>query len=295
MPVLSANIRGIILMVAATACFVTNDSLMKFATAELPVFQVLFIRGVAAALWCLPLVFFTRTASKFSMIGNKWALLRNLFEIITVFCFINALARMPIADITAIGQLSPMILLMGAAILFREKLGLMRIGLIVVGFIGALLVAQPTMDAISPWALLGLAAAGGMAARDLAARKVPAEMPGPIVAYGAVIMVMLASGVATFLFDEWVMPSAEHIWLLVGAAFFLMFGQLFIFLTFRVAPVGVVAPFLYSSILWAMLLGFVLFGELPNAIAMAGIVLVTISGVILVMHSRKRTTLPPTT
>ena len=84
------------------------------------------MRGVAAAIWCLPLVFITRSVHQMGMIFNRWALLRNVFEIVTVFCFLTALTQMPLADITAIGQLSPMILLIGAALIFKEQSGRMQ-------------------------------------------------------------------------------------------------------------------------------------------------------------------------
>lgn len=274
-------------MVLAAGAFVINDSFFKLASEDLPTFQAMFMRGMAAAVWCLPLVFFTRSAHKMGMIVNRWALLRNGFEIFTVFCFLTALTQMPLADITAIGQLSPMILLIGAALIFKEQLGRTQMVLIAVGFVGAILIAQPTGEGVSPFAILGLFAAVGMAARDLAARMVPSEMPGAVVAYGAVIMVMLASFIASVLFETWVAPPVHAIGYLVAAGFFLMFGQLFIFLTFRVAPVGVVAPFLYSATIWALVLGLLFFGDLPNTLAFIGITLVTVSGVILVMRSRR--------
>lgn len=274
-------------MVLATGAFVINDSLFKLASVDLPIFQALFLRGVGAAICCLPLVFFTRSARKMGMIVNRWALLRNVFEIATVFCFLTALTQMPLADITAIGQLSPMILLIGAAVLFRERLGRLQMILIAVGFIGAILIAQPSAMGVSPFMVLGLLSAIGMAARDLAARKVPAQMPGAVVAYGAVIMVMLASLVASLLFETWVTPPLRALVYLGVAGFFLMFGQMFIFLTFRVAPVSVVAPFLYTATLWALAMGWLFFGELPNLAAFGGIALVAGSGVVLVMHSRR--------
>lgn len=284
---LSANGRGIILMVLASGAFVTNDALFKLASADLPVFQAMFLRGVAASIWCLPLVLITRTASKMGMIVNRWAMLRNLFEIAAVFCFLNALVRLPIADITAMVQLAPMILMVGAAAIFRERLAPIKIVLILAGFTGAILIAQPQAGAISPFLLLGLVAAIGVAGRDLVARMVPAEMPGAVVAYGAVIMVMLASLAASVLFEDWVTPPAHALAYLAGSGLFLMFGQLFIFLTFRAAPVGVVAPFLYSAMLWALLTGLVFFGELPNLLALAGMGLILASGVLLVLRARE--------
>lgn len=272
-------------MVLATGSFTVNDALFKMATEDLPVFQSLFLRGVAAAIWCIPMLFLTRTADRLKMVFDRWALLRNLFEIIAVFAYLNALARMPIADISAIGQLSPMLLLIGAAVIFKERLRGAQIFLILLGFCGALLVAQPSGGSVSPLMLLGLIAAFAVAGRDLVARQLPAAMPGPVVVYGAVIAVLIASGAAMLLFEDWVNPPLEALLILLGSGFFLMFGQLFIYLTFRTAPVGVVAPFLYTTLLWALVLGLAMFGEFPNTLAIVGIMIIIVTGVFLVMRS----------
>ncbi|WP_127142885.1 DMT family transporter [Pelagibacterium montanilacus] len=284
---ISSNLRGIILMVAASGAFVVNDSLFKLGSQGLPVFQAIAMRGVMAMVWCLPLLVYTRTLARLPMVIDRWALLRNGFEILTVFCFLSALTRMPIADITAIGQLSPVFVLIGAAVIFREALGRVQIGLILAAFFGALLVAQPTGEAFSPFAILGVFAAIGMAGRDLAARKLPAEMPGPVVTYGALLMVMLAAGLVSLIFEEWTTPTGRSLAFLAGSGFFLMFGQLFIYLTYRIAATNVVAPFFFTGSLWAVVLGASIFGEIPGPVAIIGIVLVAGSGAVLVMRTRR--------
>lgn len=284
---LPSHVRGIVLMVLATGAFTVNDTFFKLATEDLPVFQSLFLRGAAAAIFCLPLVLFSGAITKMARIFDRWAMLRSAFEIASVFCILNALARIPIADITAIAQLAPMLLMIAAALIFREKLGLWRVGLMVLGFAGALMIAQPQADGISPYMVLGIVGAVLLACRDLIARKVPEDIPGSIVTYGVVLMVMVASLAVTMLTGEWVDPPLHALGYLLASGLFVMFGHHFIFLSFRAAPVGVVAPFFYSATIWALLLGFLVFGEFPNALAIAGIGLILGSGVVLVMHSRK--------
>lgn len=281
------NARGIVLMVLATGSFTVNDTFFKMATVDLPVFQSLFLRGAAAAIFCLPLVLFSGAITKMARIFDRWAMLRSGFEIVSVFCILNALARIPIADITAIAQLAPMLLMIAAALIFREKLGLWRIGLMVLGFAGALMIAQPQADGISPFMVLGIVGAVLLACRDLIARKVPAEIPGSVVTYGVVVMVMVASLIVTLLTGEWIDPPLRALGYLLASGLFVMFGHHFLFLAFRAAPVSVVAPFFYSATIWALMLGFLVFGEFPNALAIAGIALILASGVVLVMYSRK--------
>ena len=146
----SSNLRGIAFMVIATGVFSTNDVLMKLATTGLPPYEVLFLRGVMASLLMLPLILLTGNGRHLHRVVDKWVLIRNSFEFMAVLCFIVALANMPIADLSALGQISPMLLLLGVAVIYREQIGFARMVLITAGFAGALLVAQPGLTGFSP-------------------------------------------------------------------------------------------------------------------------------------------------
>jgi drug/metabolite transporter (DMT)-like permease len=272
---------------------VCNDTLMKLATEGLMPFQTLFLRGVSACLWLLPMVLFTGNGPKMVQ-GAHWiVLLRNSFETLAVLCFIVALANMPLADITAINQTSPMLLLIGVALLFGDRIGWLRIGLIVVGFAGALLVAQPTMSGISPFALLGFSCAILTAGRDIVGRKVPAHIPALVVAYWTCITVLVGAGAATFLFEPWQPVTMRHVLLLAGSGFFLTFGHLFIFMSYRTGATGAVAPFYYMFAVWAVISGFLVFHQLPNTLALVGIGLILLSGVVVALLDERKRRLTP--
>jgi drug/metabolite transporter (DMT)-like permease len=151
------------------------------------------------------------------------------------------------------------------------------------------MVAQPTMQGISVYALLALANAIFAAARDLAGRRVAAEVPGMIVAISAVLVVLLGAGVAHLVSESWVVPQAHHLLLMAGAGLFLIFGHFFIFMAYRIGPTGVVAPFYYTFSVWAVVSGLVVFGQFPNTLAVLGILLVVTSGLtIVLLDERKR-------
>jgi len=286
---LSPNLRGIIFMVLSTGTFVINDTMLKLATEGLPPFQVLFLRGLAAAIWCLPLVALTGNLPKMGQALTPIVLVRNLFELGAVLCFIVALSQVPIADITAINQTAPMLLLLGAAIVFGDRIGVLRMVLIAAGFVGALLVAQPGGQSFSPYLLLGFGCALGSALRDLAGRRVPARVPVMVVTYGTILVVMVGAGVLHVLFEDWQAPTLRHLALLAGSGLFLTFGHLLLFLSYRTGAMGVVAPFIYMFAVWAVISGIVVFNTLPNALAIAGIVLILVSGVtIVLLDERKR-------
>lgn len=282
-------LRGPALMIAATCAYVANDTLMKLATEGLPPLQVLFIRGVCAMLLCLPLVLVLGHGRQIPMVANRWVLLRNLCELAAVVMFVIALAQMPIADVTALGQVTPLIFLIGISLILREKVGGMRMALIGLGFAGALLVAQPTGQGLSVYALLALGNAVFCAARDIAGRRVPAAVPGWIVALSAVLVVMVGAGALSLVTEQWAMPQLHHIGLLLGAGGLLMIGHFCLFTAYRVGDAASVAPFYYMFSVWALISGLVVFGTFPNVLAISGIALILASGLaIVLLDSRKR-------
>jgi len=109
----SANLKGIAFMVLSTGFFSANDAFMKLATVGLPPFEVLFLRGVMASLWALPVVLLTGNARGLPLVLNRWVLLRNSFELMPVLCFVVALANMPITALQALGHMSPVLLRLG--------------------------------------------------------------------------------------------------------------------------------------------------------------------------------------
>ena len=274
----TSNLRGIVFMVLAGGTFVANDSFMKLVLADTPPMQVLLMRGMAATLWCLPLVFMLGYGRDIHRVVNPWVLLRAAFEILAVTSFILALKHMPIGDITAIFQISPLLVVVGVSLIWGEKIGPVRTALIALGLTGALLVAQPGSTSASPYAAFGFLTAIGSALRDLVGRKVPHNIPGIVVALTTIIAVMVAAGVSTVSFETWVPPSNANILKMLAAGLFLVGGHTFVFLAFRLAKAAVVAPFYYTFTLWAMLSGFVVFSDIPNWLAMIGIALILGSG-----------------
>lgn len=276
-------------MVVSTGSYIVNDTMMKLATAGLPPYEVLFLRGAAATLWGIPLLFMLGYGKHIPLILDATVLRRNLLELGAILCYVVALANMQIADSTALGQITPLLMLVGSSMLFGERIGGVRLALIGLGFVGAVMVAQPTMQGISVYALLALGNAALSAARDLAGRKVAADVPGMVVAISAVIVVLAGAGVAHLVSEQWVVPETRHLLLMGGAGLFLIFGHFFIFMAYRVGPTSVVAPFYYCFTVWAVISGLVVFRQLPNALAICGILLVVASGLTIVsLDERKR-------
>jgi len=276
-------------MIVSTGSYIVNDTMMKLATAGLPPYEVLFLRGAAATLWGIPMLFALGYGRQMPLMMEKRVLARNALELGAILAYVVALANMQIADSTALGQVTPLLVMLGASLLFGERIGAVRMLLIGLGFVGAIMIAQPTMQGISVYALLALANAALAAARDLAGRRVASETPGMIVAISAVLVVLAGAGIAHLLTERWVVPGPHHLLLMAGAGFFLIFGHFFIFMAYRTGPTGVVAPFYYCFTVWAVVSGLLVFGQLPNMLAVGGIVLVVGSGLaIVLLDGRKR-------
>ena len=275
--------RGPIFMVLSTGSYVINDTMMKLATEGLPPYEVLVLRGLAAVFWGLPMLVLAGYGRKLPLMFEGRVVVRNLCETAGILCYVVALAHMPIADVSALTQLTPLLVILGASLILGERVGGLRMALIGCGFIGAVMVAQPTGAGVSIYAVLALANAVVGAARDLAGRRVGPEVPGLVVALSAAVIVLLAALVAHLLFESWVAPGGRHLALLAGAGFFLMFGHFFLFMAYRVGPTRVVAPFYYTFTIWAVISGVMVFGHLPTPVAIGGIALILASGVAAVL------------
>jgi drug/metabolite transporter (DMT)-like permease len=283
-----SNLRGIGCMVLAMATFVTNDCLMKLALADLPPFEVVIGRGLSAIVWCLPMLAVMGLVKDIPKALNPWVLLRALLEGLALLFFMLPLSRIPIGDITAIMQTTPLAVVLGSALLFGDRIGVWRGFLILIGFAGAVMVAQPGSGTASLAAPLGFVAALLAAGRDLLSRRVPANVPGLVAAFATVTVVLLLGTTASLLFETHVWPSRFNILCLVGAGLFVVFGQVFIFLAFRFGAASAVAPFSYLAAVFAVLYGVFFFREIPNIWSLAGVTLIIGAGLAIIVLSEHR-------
>jgi drug/metabolite transporter (DMT)-like permease len=289
----SSNLRGVAAMVFATGSFVICDSFMKLATEELPPFEVLFLRGIAATLCCGTLLVALGQWRAVAGIANPVVLARGGFETASVLCYIVALASMPIADVVAISQTAPLLLILLVALIWRERVGPLRTFLIALGFVGAVLVAQPDASGLSSTAVLAFATAIGIAFRDVIVRGVPAAIPALVVTFSTILIVMLASGLMMVALEDPSMPTPRHALYLLAAGFFVTLGHFGIFMAYRLGAPGAVAPFFYTFAVWAVVAGLVIFGEMPNPLALAGIATIVASGLGIVLMDRRRAVAGP--
>lgn len=292
---LSENARGALLMMAAMAFFVLNDACMKGVGAELPLFQSLMIRGVATTLL---LVVLARAMGglKLDLPRRDWGLvgLRTVGEIGAAFFFITALFNMPLANATAIIQTIPLAVTLAGALFLREPLGWRRFTAILVGFAGVLLIVRPGTEGFTVYSVYALVSVMFVTLRDLATRRLSTGVPSLTVAISAAAGVALfgAAGAVT---EDFVRVSPRAWLLLAGASVFIVGGYLFSVMVMRVGDLSSVAPFRYTSLLFALILGLVLFGEWPTLLTLAGAAIIAGTGIYTLLrerHLRRRSVAP---
>jgi drug/metabolite transporter (DMT)-like permease len=286
---LSDNTRGILLMCASMLAFTLNDTLVKAVTGGgLPLFQTILLRGLAATAGLL--VIAARTPGGFDLMprGRDRVLLslRTVGEISATMTFLVALQHMPLANLSAIMQSLPLAVTLSAALLLRMPIGWRRLGAILVGFVGVLMIIRPGAADFDRWSMLGLASVACVVLRDLSTRGFSAKLPSTTGAIWAATAVTLM-GVLGVAVEGWQAVTATQLLQTTGAAGFLIVGYLCAIKVMRVGDLALVAPFRYTSLLFAIILGWALFGTLPDPLTLIGGAVVVISGIYVILRERK--------
>lgn len=273
----AANLRGIAAMLASQALFVGNDAVVKLVAADLPVTQIMALRGIVAVAGVVVLSAATGALRAWRTGLDLFVFGRSVLESLIALLFIVALVHLPLGDITAIIQATPIILTAYSAIWLRERVGLSRWVAVLLGFIGVLLVAQPGISGVSIYAGLAFLVTLLIAARDLMTRALDPAVPSLIVTLVTTVVVC-AAGWAGAPLQSWRPLEADHALWLVMAAVFVTAGNHYVIQAFRGVEVSVVAPFRYAVILWAMLVGFLVWGDVPTVAAGIGTAVIVMAG-----------------
>jgi drug/metabolite transporter (DMT)-like permease len=266
-------------MIGGALALTINDGMAKYLTESYPVGQVMALRGTF--ILCLLIFLFISAKKKLNLKIYSWR--NNFYRAAAMtgstFCFITGLSYLPIADAIAIAFAAPLLTTVLAVFCLRERVGLHRWVAIFFGFIGVLIIVQPTGDAFKVAALAPLGAAFFGAIRDVITRKITSSESSFTILVTSMFLITLA-GYFTFPLG-WSEFQVEHIWLflcssiLVGAAQYLMIEA------FRLGEVGLISPFKYSSLLWAVIIGFIIWGDIPGHFVLVGATILIISGVYL--------------
>jgi drug/metabolite transporter (DMT)-like permease len=274
----SRNLTGILAMCAAMALFVVNDTLVKLAAVSLPTHQILFVRGVFASVLICAALIALGEHRHLDGLKHPMVVLRCAIEVFVAYTFIGALATLAIADITAILLLSPLMITVIAALVLKEQVRWRRWTAVLVGFLGMLLVIKPGGSGFQAAALLAFVSTCGVALRDIVTRKLPSNVPTLLVAASSIV-VMTITGGAISLASPWIPVSPQALVYLGAAAIMVLLGNIAIIIAFRDVDVSAVSPFRYTLIVWAVIAGYIVFGDAPGPAQWAGIGLIVGSGI----------------
>lgn len=274
-------------MAIAMAAFVSNDTLLKLLSRELPVGTLIFVRGLFASAVLLAATVLAGALPRLPLMFARNVTVRSLCDVVSTVLFISALVHMPIGNLTSITQAAPLVVTALAALFLKEKVGWRRTAAIIAGFIGVMLIMKPNTAGFDRYSIMALVLVAGIAVRDIITRRIPVSVPALVVALSNSITVMTGAYVLAFFEGGLVMPDARQLAHLAGAGVFLSLGYLFMVQTLRYADISTSATIRFSVVLWALLSGMAVFGELPDRYALIGIVLIVASGIYTLRREAK--------
>ena len=285
---LTDNVFGAILMAVSMLSFISNDALMKFLLQTISVEQGIFMRGLVSVP-LLALIAYLRKSLFVRIDWRNWRVIltRAFAELAATMAFLTALSHMPLANITAILQALPLTVTMFAAIFFGEQVGWRRWSAILAGFIGVLIIIRPGGDGFNEYAVLAIVAVACVTVRDAITRRLDRSVPSLFVAFISANPIFIYGGVATAT-TGWTIVSGAIIGIVVVAAIAITCGYLFAVMAMRNGEISFVAPFRYTGMIWAILFGFLLFGDLPDAATILGTMIVIGMGVYAFHRERIR-------
>ncbi len=278
--------RGILYMILSVAVFAVVNALVKYEEAVYPVSQVVFFRSIFALLFSFVLVHrdggfsILRTHRIAEHIG------RGTLQFISMVCVFIAYHLMPLADAVAITFSSPLFLTVLSIPLLGEHVGRHRWAAVIVGFIGIMIMVQPGPGTFSVGAILALANSALSASVTIALRRMSlTERPATLVTYQAMVAVALSVLILPF---GWVNPTWQGGLGLAAIGLVSGMGQILWTQAFRLVPAAILAPFSYTSMIWSIGLGFLIWGDMPTAVLIGGACVVATSGLYILYRETIR-------
>lgn len=266
-------------MTAGSLAYVVNDGLVRLATEDgLDVYQALFLRG------CAMIVVFLAWSTARRQHLTRRQLSRPLVvrvgaEVVGTALFFAALIHLDFANAQTILMLVPFAVTVVAALTLGEHVGTRRYALVAVGFAGVIAVVQPTPAKFSPWTLMVVAAAAALVVREFATRRIAAETPPlPIALVTAIAITVMMGTISTF--TGWGTITTKTLAVVALACVCLVAGYVFVIQAVRIGDLSVSAPFRYTTVVGAVVVGILLFGEAPDALTLIGCTLIVAAGVI---------------
>jgi drug/metabolite transporter (DMT)-like permease len=278
--------HGVLLMSFAAFLWVLHDAISKWLMQDYSIFQVLLLRTIFSL---VPLLIVLRHEGGTIRLRSArvWVCLgRGCLAVACFVLFLAALPLMPLTDIFAIVMSAPLLILALSAIVLKEPVGFRRWVAVSIGFSAVLVMVRPGGDVTPLGALFVLGSVVTYSFAMILTRRLGStESAGAMTFYSALVFLAVSLIAAPF---SWIRPTPIGMLLMAATGLLAGAAQYCLTEAFRIAPPSVVAPFEYTSLLWAMLFGFLVWGEVPTALVLASAAVVIVSG-IYVFHDEKAT------
>lgn len=280
-------LRGILLVIASTVFLACSDTMAKYLTKELPPVEIAWIRFVVFVLIMAPAML-PRTGQGHVLRSSRPGLqiLRGLGLVASSLFFIWGLGFLPIAEASATAFIAPMLVTCLSVVVLAEKVGIRRWIATAIGLIGVLVVMRPGTSAFHPAAILPIMSALGWACALVLTRQIAGvDRPATTMAWSAVVGLVVLSVLAPFV---WVAPTWQQVLIGIAIGVSSTAGHWIVVLAYRHADASVLAPFTYSQLVWVSVLGFAVFGEIPDRWTVLGAIIIICSGLYIAHRERVR-------
>ena len=274
----NSNGRGALYMAVGMAAFTCNDALVKSVTHAMNTGQILFLRGLMTSVLVLLIAKWMGALGSWRIVLEPAVALRLVSEVFASLAYVSALGAMPLANTSAILQALPLAVTLGAALFLGEEVGWRRWLAIAAGFAGVLIVIRPGPEGFSMAAIYVIASVIGAAARDLATRRIRSDVPSIFVSAVTAVVITLVGGVLVVPMGGWRPVPPDVLMRLALASALLLVGYQTLVTAMRTGEISFIAPFRYTSLIWAIAIGFLFFGEVPDFWMTVGVLVIVASG-----------------
>lgn len=274
------------MMAGSMACFTINDAFLKSLSEAMPLFQVLLLRGVITSAVMIGLAVWMGL-HRVRVSPRDWVRIgvRTVAEAGAAWFFITALFHVDFANVAAIMQSLPLTITLAGALFLGDKVGWRRWAAILVGFAAVMLIVKPGGDGFTIYSVYVLASVACVTLRDMMARQVSAQVPSLLIAVVAAVGVTLFAGVGS-LFVYWKPLTAGAGFSVLGSTVFVIGGYILSVQSMRNGEISFVAPFRYTSLLVALVIGAVVFQTFPDVMTLIGATVVVATGLFTLYRER---------
>ena len=283
---ISENTKGAFLISLAAACYVMSDIFMKFLSSEISIFQITFLRGLLVTFFLFSYCYI----SKASFFVKEWKdrlviAIRSILEVIMTYTFLAALFNMNVANANAILQLIPLVVLLGSFAFLRQSPKTHEWVAVLVGCLGAVIIIRPGALDFNFFTIHALVAVFCLAARDLLTVRLNKNIPSNIVAFYSALLLTLVSFLLSK--DPIYFGELRNSYFILYTAIFVSIGYIASVAAMRFGDVTFVSPFRYTALLWATVMGFIFFNEIPKLTTLLGGFIIILAGIYIFYKSKE--------